>query len=73
MAAAAMFRNSSWGRVVQLYIWMGSAVKREKTPLGSLLMNDEAPTKISGAVSPIALEIASMVPVKIPGNADGNT
>jgi hypothetical protein len=38
-----------------------------------MLMKVEAPTTISGAVSPMARETARMLPVRIPGRAFGKT
>src|SRR5215217_5931722 len=52
---------------------MGRVVNFEKGELGSKLMAVEAPTTTRGAVSPMAREIARMVPVKIPGIAFGRT
>ena len=45
----------------------------ENGPLGSKTIKVEAPTTISGAVSPIARDIARIVPVRMPGMACGST
>ena len=52
---------------------MGRAVNLENGPVGSIVMKLAAPTSINGAVSPIALATARIVPVRIPGIATGRT
>src|SRR5688572_33394557 len=52
---------------------MGKVVNFEKGELGSKLIAVDAPTTTNGAVSPMAREMARIVPVRIPGSALGNT
>src|SRR5574339_1319208 len=52
---------------------MGRVVNFENGEEGSKLMAVDAPTTTSGAVSPMAREMARMVPVRMPGMALGST
>jgi hypothetical protein len=54
MAAAARSLNSAWGREIQLKIWIGSAVNWLVSPSGLKVTKVSAPSRISGAVSPMA-------------------
>ena len=63
----------SCGRPAQSKIWIGSAVKLSFALDGTNVMNVAAPIVTSGAVSPIAREIARMIPVRIPPAALGTT
>jgi hypothetical protein len=67
--AAAIKWNSSCGLDIQLNIWIGIAVKGSFSDIGVNAINVKAPIIIRGAVSPIALEIARIFPVRIPGRA----
>ena len=71
--AAARSLNSSCGREIHSKIWSGSAVYAESSPSGLKATKLAAPTRISGAVSPIARDRARMTPVAIPGIAAGRT
>ena len=71
MAAAASAWKSSLGCEIQLKICSGRAVKAESRPVGLKATNVAAPTRISGAVSPIARESDRMMPVAMPGIDDG--
>lgn len=70
---AASSWNVSCGRAVQLKICMGSAVNSSIGLSGKKATNVRAPIMIRGAVSPIARDSARMIPVKMPGSAEGRT
>jgi hypothetical protein len=72
MAAVALMINPFWGRDNQLNIWMGNTEKSSIGDEGTVVIYNIAPMTISGAVSPIALEIARMTPVTIPPEEAGN-
>lgn len=84
--AAAFSWKPFCGREIQLKIWMGNVEKGENNPFRLKYGNSpemgksgrkatyvSAPMVIKGAVSPIALERARIIPVIIPGIAQGKT
>src|SRR5687767_11691085 len=73
MPAAAFTINSACGRDVQLKICIGNVVNWSLGLSGIKGTYTNAPITRSGAVSPIALETAKIIPVNIPPNAEGTT
>ena len=65
--AAASPLYSSLGSFTQANICMGSTVKRSRGDVGSKVRYTRALMKMIGAASPIARDMARMVPVSMPG------
>src|SRR5699024_3536047 len=70
--AAVKYWNSACGILTQLYICIGSAWNVSNTLFGVTSSDTGTPMTTSGAVSPIALDNARMIPVIIPGIAAGS-
>ena len=66
-------RTRGSASVVQLKIWIGSAVNESNSPLGLKRGDTAAPMISSGAVSPIARESARITPVAMPAIEPGRT
>lgn len=73
IAAAALISKPGCGLDVQLKIWMVSTVNSSIGLVGAKGTYTKAPITIRGAVSPIALDIARMRPVRILPNEEGST
>ena len=71
--AAATSWNAACGLDAQLKICIGNVVNGSITDSGTNATYVNAPIIISGAVSPIALDIDKITPVNIPGVAMGKT
>ena len=69
---AAIPLKPSCGLETQLNICIGNTVNLSIGPEGTNVRYTNALMAIIGADSPIALDIAKIVPVNIPGNAEGN-
>lgn len=65
--------NSSRESEAYLKIASGRIVKPLSSPVGLNVTKESAPSSKRGADSPIALETAKMVPVAVPGTAEGRT
>ncbi len=73
IAADALIIKPGCGLDNQLNIWMGNTEKSSSGVLGSEDIYSIAPMTMSGADSPIALDIARITPVRIPPEAAGKT
>ena len=73
MAAAVFISNKRSGKSDHWKIWTGIAVAGSVIPVGISRMNANIPIINSGAVSPKACAIPMMVPVRMPGIANGKT
>ena len=73
MPAAALTIKAACGRDVQLKTWMGNVVNWSLGPSGMKGTYTNAPITSKGAVSPIARDTASIIPVNIPPKAEGTT
>ena len=72
MPAAAKPWKSSCGRATQLKIWIGKTENLSIGCVGTNVKYTNALIAITGAASPIALDKAKIVPVSIPGTAEGS-
>jgi len=73
IAAEVFSTNPISGLSAQRKTWTGSTVVGLVISVGELIIKATIPTISNGAVSPRALAIANIVPVKIPGSAKGKT
>jgi hypothetical protein len=73
LPAEARTWNSSLESEAYLKIARGRMVKPLSRPVGLKVTKERAPRRRRGADSPIARETARIVPVAVPGTADGIT